>query len=68
VKAKGIVTSHVDHVHTAWHPSVNLDLVTLGVKWLAENWALSSEPMVPKEILVTTPKDAAMTTTDAVRS
>ena len=35
-----------------WDPAVRAEKVRRGITWLADNWALDSEPMLPTELLV----------------
>jgi len=58
VKGKGRVSVTERVVWTTYPRTVDHDLVEAGVKWLAQNWRLKSEPMLPKEILVSKDGDA----------
>lgn len=37
---------------TVYPPAVRLEKVRRGVKWIADEWQLQSEPMIPSEMLV----------------
>lgn len=51
-KAGKTVMVPVDRIVTSWHPGVRQEKVRRGVAWLADNWRLGHEPMIPKELLV----------------
>lgn len=39
-------------VVTTWHPGVKNERVRRGIEWLADQWSLPTEPMIPRELLV----------------
>ena len=52
---KGTMTELVRVVKAVIHPKVDHDLVEAGLEWLAHEWGLGREPMLPTECLVSEP-------------
>ena len=55
VKGKGVINTVERVVWTAWSPVVDQGKVEKALEWLAREWGLKREPMLPTECLVSEP-------------